>query len=79
MGGLPWRGVGDIELLRRTGRIGANHTDRFRLLRAGNPELYRIAHKLFRFYRDSYNKTISEPVSRQVRENVRAARRLVLG
>lgn len=65
----------DIELLRKTGVIGANHTERFELLEKHNSSLYNTASKLFRFYRDSYNKEITETVATLVRKEVDHARK----
>jgi hypothetical protein len=69
----------DLTLLRTAGRIGSNHTERFDLLQVHRPELYRTASKLFNFYRDSYNKTISKAIAEQVKENVERAKKLVEG
>ena len=68
----------DIELLRKTGNVGANHTDRFELLERCNPSLYLTASKLFRFYRDSYNKEITETVATLVRKEVDHARKTII-
>ena len=67
----------DLELLRKLNKIGANHVQRFELLETASPELYRIASKLFRFYRDSYNKELSETTAKLVKENVENARKTV--
>ncbi len=69
----------DYALLRSTGKIGANHTERFELLQRHNPQLYEIASKLFRFYRDSYSKRISLTIATLVKEHVEQAKRLVRG
>lgn len=66
----------DLELLKTGNKIGANHTERFELLQKHSPELYTIASKLFRFYRDSYNKQISETIAKAVREEVERAARI---
>lgn len=63
----------DRELLKTVNKIGANHTERFALLEKHAPELYAIASKLFRFYRDSYNKEISETIAKLVRKEVEHA------
>ena len=60
----------DLELLKKTGRIGVSHTERFELLRDSSPHLYKTASKLFDFYRDSYNKQISEVIFRQFKKEV---------
>lgn len=65
----------DMELMVKLNRIGANHTERFQLLQDISPELYDTASKMFRFYRDSYNKEISETVARLVKEKVENAKR----
>ena len=69
----------DLELLRKLNKIGANHTERFELLRITSPLLYNTASKLFRFYRDSYSKEISETIAKLVKEEVENAKRIVLG
>ena len=69
----------DIELLNKLDKIGANHAERFELLRSTSPRLYRIASKLFRFYRDSYSKEISETIAILVKEEVENAKRNVFG
>lgn len=66
----------DLELLRKTNKIGTNHNERFLLLRMHSPELYKIADLLFKYYRDSYSKSISEIVARQIRESVVHAKEL---
>lgn len=68
----------DLELLRKIKRMGANHTERFELLRTVSPSLYRTASKLFRFYRDSYSKEISETISKLVKEKVENAKKDIL-
>lgn len=69
----------DIELLAKLKKLGANHTERFELLRNAAPSLYITASKLFRFYRDSYNKEISETTARLVKEEVENAKRIIAG
>ncbi len=68
----------DLELLRKLNRIGANHSERFHLLEQASPELYAIASKLFRFYRDSYNKEMSETIAQLVGKEVGHAEQLIL-
>jgi S-methylmethionine-dependent homocysteine/selenocysteine methylase len=67
----------DLELLKKTNKIGANHQDRFLLLKINNSHLYEIASKLFRYYRDSYSKEISETIARVVKENVEKAKTII--
>ncbi len=69
----------DMTLLKKLNKIGANHTERFQLLESASPELYRIASKLFRFYRDSYNKEISEKIAKIVKDEVENAKRIASG
>lgn len=64
----------DLVLFEKTGKIGANHTERFRLLEQFEPALYDIASNLFKFYRDSYNKEISETIAKLIKENVENAK-----
>ena len=69
----------DLELLRKLNKIGANHTERFELLRTISPSLYNLASKLFRFYRDSYSKDISETIASLVKKEVENAKRIIIG
>ncbi|MBI4154859.1 hypothetical protein HY498_02115 [Candidatus Woesearchaeota archaeon] len=64
----------DLVLFEKTDKIGANHTERFKLLEQFEPILYNIASKLFKFYRDSYNKEISETIAKIIKENVENAK-----
>src|SRR3989344_5313889 len=66
----------DGELLKRVNKIGTNHTERFILLKKHAPELYAIASRLFRFYRDSYNKEITETIAKLVKKEVEHAQRI---
>ena len=68
----------DLELLGKLNRIGANHGERFELLRTASPSLYSLASKLFRFYRDSYSKEISETTAKLVKREVENAKRIIL-
>jgi len=68
----------DLELLSKLNKIGANHTERFELLREANFTLYNTASKLFRFYRDSYSKEITFIVAKIVKKEVEDAERAVL-
>jgi len=67
----------DIELLKKINKIGANHNDRFELLQKTSPDLYKLASSLFRFYRDSYNKEISETIAKLVKEMVENAKKFI--
>jgi hypothetical protein len=68
----------DYELLKKVNKLGANHTERFKLLKEVSPELYKIASKLFRFYRDSYNKEISAAIARVIRKEIKKCRKTYL-
>jgi hypothetical protein len=68
----------DLELIRKTGKLGANHTERFEMLERVSPEIYSISSKLFRFYRDLYNKEISETIAKLVKTEVENAKKLIL-
>ena len=69
----------DLELLKKLNKIGANHTERFELLKTFSPLLYNTASKLFRFYRDSYSKEISETIAKLVKDEVENAKRIAFG
>ena len=68
----------DFSLISKSGQLGVNNSERFRMLEKFNPELYGIADKLFRFYRDSYNKEISLAIAKVVKENVERAKNVVI-
>jgi len=68
----------DLQLYRRIKKIGANHNERFDLLQQISPQLYRIASKLFRYYRDSYNKEITVTIAQLIKEEVENAQKIVL-
>lgn len=67
----------DLELSRKLNKIGINHTERFNLLEAHSPIMYNIASKLFRFYRDSYNKEISKVIAEEVKKQVENAKKII--
>jgi len=67
----------DLELLNKVNKIGANHTERFELLEKASPLLYELASRLFRFYRDSYNKEISETIAKLVKTEVENAKKSI--
>lgn len=69
----------DLELFRKIRRIGVNHTERFRMLEISAPKLYKTASKLFKFYRDSYNKEISQTIASLFKKEVEDAERFVFG
>lgn len=66
----------DFVLLQKTTKIGANHVERFDMLKLHAPQLYAIASKLFRYYRDSYSEEISEVVASIVKKEVEHAQKL---
>ncbi len=68
----------DLALLEATNKIGANHSERFLLLKISKPELYNVSSKLFKFYRDSYSKEVSPMIAEVVKDEVRKAKRMVL-
>jgi len=67
----------DLELLRKLNKIGINHSERFYLLKKASPSLYNLSSKLFRFYRDSYSKEITETIAKLVKEEVENAKRII--
>ncbi len=67
----------DLELLNKLNKIGSNHTERFRLLEKHSPELYSIASKMFRYYRDSYTQEISSIIAELIKENVETAKKII--
>ncbi len=68
----------DLELLDKANKMGSNHTERFELLQKFSPELYNVASKMFRFYRDSYNKEIKETIAKLIKEEVEKCLKIFL-
>lgn len=67
----------DLVLMKKLNTIGANHTERFELLKTVSFGLYKTASKLFRFYRDSYSKDISQTTAQLVKSEVENAQKLI--
>ncbi len=69
----------DLFLLKSINKIGANHSDRFLLLKMSNPDMYATSSRLFTFYRDSYNKEMSQATAEVFKNEVDKAKRMAFG
>ena len=50
----------DLMILRGTGKMPKDHSERFRILESKYPKLYEELDRLYPLYRDSYSMTISK-------------------
>ncbi|MEK6829362.1 MAG: hypothetical protein AABY15_04490 [Nanoarchaeota archaeon] len=53
----------DIYIFAKEGKIPSNHSERFRILEAKYPEIYRIIDRDFPFYQDSYRAKLTRETS----------------
>src|SRR3989344_7618790 len=60
----------DYALLNKLKKTPKDHTERFLLLKANFPEMYRVVDKYFQLYRDTYSLTIEKEKCDEVRKNV---------
>ena len=61
----------DLIILKKTGRIPKDHTERFRILESDFSSLYRILDEDFTIYRQTYTTRISKEDCDKVEENVK--------
>ena len=60
----------DYVILKDTGRLPRNHTERFRILEERYPELYDVVDFHFNYYRSSYMKRIEKSWVEVLRNDV---------
>ncbi len=67
--------MSDLFILKTEGFIPKNHTERFQLLRAKHPEIYRIINKDFPVYQQSYriklNKEYAEVLENDLKQLIK--------
>lgn len=59
----------DLYILRKDGIIPSSHTNRFRILEAKHPKVYKIADRDFPFYQDSYTKRMDQETAKLLKED----------
>jgi len=67
----------DHALLKKTGRMAGNHTQRFRMLRRHLPELFRVYDDIFTFYTKTYDEFVSEEDVSYVRKGILKAKEII--
>jgi uncharacterized protein (UPF0332 family) len=60
----------DLVILKDTGKVPKDHSERFRILELRFPELYKILDKLYPTYRDTYTASIDKNICNVIKENV---------
>ena len=63
--------LSDLFVLVKEGRMPSNHRERFRILGAKYPEVYKIVDKNFSFYQDSYKSRLNKEVSKMLKEDAK--------
>lgn len=61
----------DIVILRKTGKVPKDHSERFRILETLDFNLYKILDELYPIYRDTYNLILDEKICKKVKKNVK--------
>lgn len=64
-------GILDCILLKRCGKAPKDHTERFRMLKEYEPELYEFLDNYFRIYQNTYSMSIDKQTCDSVRKNVK--------
>lgn len=64
-------GICDIIIYKKIGRLPDNHTERFDILMREYKEIYEIVRNLFRTYRDSYTRLISQEETKRVKNGIK--------
>ena len=67
---LALAGITDYVLIKGHGKKAENHNERFKLLEAIDPLLYRTTSKFFSIYRKAYSEEIPEKECRELRDTV---------
>ncbi len=60
----------DYIILAKEGRSPKDHTERFRMLETGFPQLYTLLDKYYPIYRDTYSLSIRKEICDEVKKNV---------
>jgi len=63
--------LADLIILIKEGKMPSNHTERFRVLEAKYPHIYKLIDKDFPFYQDSYRAKLNKEVSEMLKEDAR--------
>lgn len=60
----------DLMILKKTGFLPRNHTERFRILKEQNPETYNIVDLTFKVYRDTYSRTLTKETCVKIKNEI---------
>jgi len=60
----------DLIILKDSGKIPKDHSERFRILESEYPKLYVFLDKFYSVYRNTYTTTINKGVCDKIKENV---------
>src|SRR3989344_7274559 len=60
----------DLMILKRTGFLPHNHTERFRILEQQSRETYDIVNMSFKIYRDTYSRTLDKETCVKVKNEI---------
>ena len=66
----------DLSLFEKIGKIPDSHTERFRILKNGNMELYQLVDRLFFLYRKSYRGSITKKELEMVKHGLKKTLKL---
>lgn len=61
----------DLYILVKEGKMPSNHSERFRILQAKYPEIYKMLDSDFPFYQDSYRTKLNEETSSMLGEDAK--------
>lgn len=59
----------DFIILQKKGKTPKDHTERFKILKEGFPELYSFLDKYYTIYRQTYSLTIDKPTCNEIKKN----------
>lgn len=60
----------DFIILKDSGKIPKDHSERFRILESEHPKLYLLLDKLYPSYRTTYTSIINKGICDKIKENV---------
>ena len=60
----------DYLIFKKYARIPSSHTDRFRMLERGFPEIYKIVDRIFGVYRDTYSEIVTRNSCRLIKDEL---------
>lgn len=61
----------DLMIYQKLAKLPKNHGERFRILEAHFPEIYRIADNIFSHYTDAYSKPVLKETCEQIKDGIK--------